>query len=71
MTTKSKHAFLMAQNWSEWKDAGGDGVPLGAVVSFPRAVTNPVGFLKADGTTFNQTNLSRFIPHFGRQQPTS
>ena len=30
------------------------GLPLGAVVSFPRAVTNPVGFLKADGSTFNQ-----------------
>ncbi|HHF3833035.1 TPA: tail fiber protein, partial [Haemophilus influenzae] len=35
-------------------ETGGDGVPIGAVVSFPRAVTNPVGFLKADGTTFNQ-----------------
>ncbi|WP_233768762.1 phage tail protein, partial [Haemophilus influenzae] len=36
------------------KDAGGDGVPIGAVVSFPRAVTNPVGFLRADGSTFSQ-----------------
>uniref|UniRef100_UPI0010A2FCEA tail fiber protein n=1 Tax=Haemophilus influenzae TaxID=727 RepID=UPI0010A2FCEA len=29
-------------------------VPIGAVVSFPRAVTNPVGFLRADGSTFSQ-----------------
>ncbi|MCK9681625.1 pyocin knob domain-containing protein, partial [Haemophilus influenzae] len=51
---KIKTRFFNGSNWSEWKDAGGDGVPIGAVVSFPRAVTNPVGFLKADGTTFNQ-----------------
>ena len=35
-------------------EAAKKGLPLGAVVSFPRAVTNPVGFLKADGLTFNQ-----------------
>ncbi|HHF3855132.1 TPA: tail fiber protein, partial [Haemophilus influenzae] len=35
-------------------EAAKKGVPIGAVVSFPRAVTNPVGFLKANGTTFNQ-----------------
>ena len=35
-------------------EAAKKGLPLGAVVSFPRAVTNPVGFLKANGTTFNQ-----------------
>ena len=46
MITKSKHAFFNGSNWSEWKETGGDGVPIGAVVSFPRAVTNPVGFLK-------------------------
>ncbi|HHF4330039.1 TPA: pyocin knob domain-containing protein [Haemophilus influenzae] len=51
---KIKTRFFNGSNWSEWKDAGGDGVPIGAVVSFPRAVTNPVGFLKADGTTFNR-----------------
>ena len=28
-------------------------LPVGAIVSFPRSVTNPEGFLKADGTTFN------------------
>lgn len=51
---KIKTRFFNGSNWSEWKDTGGDGVPIGAVVSFPRAVTNPVGFLKANGTTFNQ-----------------
>ena len=51
---KIKTRFFNGSNWSEWKEAGGDGVPIGAVVSFPRAVTNPVGFLQADGTTFNQ-----------------
>ena len=35
-------------------EAAKKGLPLGAVVSFPRAVTNPVGFLKANGATFNQ-----------------
>ena len=35
-------------------EAAKKGLPLGAVMSFPRAVTNPVGFLKADGSTFNQ-----------------
>ena len=28
-------------------------LPVGAIVSFPRSVANPEGFLKADGTTFN------------------
>lgn len=51
---KIKTRFFNGSNWSEWKDAGGDGVPIGAVVSFPRAVTNPVGFLRADGSTFSQ-----------------
>ena len=41
-------------SWSTWKKLNTDGIPIGAVVSFPRAVTNPVGFLKANGTTFNQ-----------------
>ncbi|HHE9479927.1 TPA: tail fiber protein [Haemophilus influenzae] len=54
---KIKTRFFNGSNWSEWKDAGGDGVPIGAVVSFPRAVTNPVGFLKADGSTFNQQSF--------------
>ena len=51
---KTKTRFFNGSNWSEWKDAGGDGVPIGAVVSFPRAVTNPVGFLFFFGSTFSQ-----------------
>ena len=35
-------------------EAAKKGLPLGAVVSFPRVVTNPVGFLRADGSTFSQ-----------------
>ncbi|HHE8779449.1 TPA: tail fiber protein, partial [Haemophilus influenzae] len=35
-------------------EAAKKGLPLGAVVSFPRAVTNPLGFLRADGSTFSQ-----------------
>lgn len=37
------------------EQAGGKGLPIGAVVGFPRAVTNPEGYLKADGSTFAQT----------------
>ena len=36
------------------EQAGGKGLPVGAVVGFPRAVTNPEGYLKADGSTFAQ-----------------
>ena len=35
-------------------EAAGKGLPVGAVVAFPRAITNPEGYLKADGSTFNQ-----------------
>lgn len=37
------------------EQAGGKGLPIGAVIGFPRAVTNPEGYLKADGSTFNQS----------------
>ena len=30
-------------------------MPVGAVIGFPRAVTRPEGYLKADGSTFNQS----------------
>ncbi|HHF7293970.1 TPA: phage tail protein [Haemophilus influenzae] len=38
-------------------EAAKKGLPLGAVVSFPRAVTNPIGFLRADGSTFSQQSF--------------
>ena len=44
-------------SWSAWKKLNTDGIPIGAVVSFPRAVTNPVGFLRADGSTFSQQSF--------------
>lgn len=37
------------------EQAGDKGLPVGAVIGFPRAVTNPEGYLKADGSTFNQS----------------
>ena len=37
------------------EQAGGKGLPVGAVVGFPRAVTSQEGYLKADGSTFNQS----------------
>ncbi|WP_118846664.1 pyocin knob domain-containing protein [Neisseria lactamica] len=40
-------------NWSAWKKLNSDGIPVGAIVSFPKSVTNPEGYLKANGTTFN------------------
>lgn len=52
-TDKTKAATEFALNELN-KELAGKGVPIGAVVSFPRAVTNPVGFLRADGSTFSQ-----------------
>ncbi|MCT8983721.1 tail fiber protein [Pasteurella multocida] len=40
-------------SWSAWKLVTSDGLPVGSVVSFPKNITPP-GFLRADGTTFNQ-----------------
>lgn len=37
------------------EQAGGKGLPVGAVIGFPRAITSQEGFLKADGSTFNQS----------------
>lgn len=36
-------------------ESAGKGLPVGAVIGFPRAVTNQEGYLKADGSTFNQS----------------
>ena len=36
------------------EESAGKGLPVGAVIGFPRAVTNPEGYLKADGSTFAQ-----------------
>ncbi|QEQ59115.1 tail fiber protein [Haemophilus influenzae biotype aegyptius] len=55
-------------SWSAWKKLNTDGIPIGAVVSFPRAVTNPVGFLKANGTTFNQQTFPDLYRVLGSNQ---
>ncbi|MFC0920438.1 phage tail protein [Pasteurella multocida] len=39
--------------WGKWKLVTSDGLPVGSIVSFPKNIT-PAGFLKANGTTFNQ-----------------
>ena len=44
-------------DWSAWKKLNSDGIPVGAVVSFPKAVQNPAGYLRADGTTFAQNTF--------------
>ena len=44
-------------DWSAWKKLNSDGIPVGAIVAFPRPVSRPEGFLKADGTTFAQNTF--------------
>lgn len=43
-------------------ESAGKGIPVGAIVAFPRPVSRPEGFLKADGTTFD----SRTFPDLFR-----
>lgn len=43
-------------------ESAGKGLPVGAIVSFPKAVRNPAGYLKANGTTFD----SRTFPDLFR-----
>ncbi|WP_019272743.1 phage tail protein [Neisseria lactamica] len=38
-------------------ESAGKGIPVGAIVSFPKAVQNPAGYLKANGTTFAQNTF--------------
>lgn len=38
-------------------ESAGKGLPVGAIVAFPRPVSRPEGFLKADGTTFAQNTF--------------
>ncbi|WP_249961076.1 tail fiber protein [Histophilus somni] len=52
--TGVKTRFFNGLSWTAWKAVGGDGVPLGAIVAFPKAITNPTGFLKCDGSEINQ-----------------
>ncbi|HHE3608586.1 TPA: tail fiber protein [Pasteurella multocida] len=57
-THKTKRIYIRNRTnfsgaWSEWKLVTSDGLPVGSIVSFPKNIT-PTGFLKANGTTFNQ-----------------
>ncbi|HII3689055.1 TPA: tail fiber protein [Pasteurella multocida] len=57
-THKTKRIYIRNRTdfsgaWSEWKLVTSDGFPVGSIVSFPKNIT-PTGFLKANGTTFNQ-----------------
>ena len=36
-------------------ESAGKGLPVGAVIGFPRSITSQEGYLKADGSTFNQS----------------
>lgn len=44
-------------DWSPWKKLNSDGILVGAIVSFPKVVQNPAGYLKANGTTFAQNTF--------------
>ncbi|MFQ1046646.1 gp53-like domain-containing protein [Avibacterium paragallinarum] len=52
--SKVQTRYFNGASWSDWKDVGGDGVPVGSVVAFPSAVQNPHGFLRCDGSSFGQ-----------------
>ena len=49
-----KLSFLSDELDRKTEDAAGKGLPVGAVIGFPRAITSQEGFLKADGSTFAQ-----------------
>ncbi|MGX2974732.1 tail fiber protein [Ursidibacter arcticus] len=48
-------------------DAEKKALPLGSVIAFPKAITHPVGFLKCDGTTFNQQTYSDLYRTLGNK----
>ena len=51
-TAASLKAVKAAYDKAE--ESAGKGLPVGAVIGFPRAVSSPEGYLKADGSTFAQ-----------------
>ncbi|MFC1199769.1 hypothetical protein ACFGZS_05880 [Pasteurella multocida] len=52
-TTDKKERFYNGASWTEWSGSSGDGMPVGAIVAFPKGIT-PHGYLKGIGGTFNQ-----------------
>ena len=51
-TAASLKAVKAAYDKAE--ESAGKGLPVGAVIGFPRAITSPEGYLKADGSRFTQ-----------------
>ena len=51
-TAASLKAVKAAYDKAE--ESAGKGLPVGAVIGFPRAISTPEGYLKADGSTFAQ-----------------
>ena len=51
-TAASLKAVKAAYDKAE--ESAGKGLPVGAVIGFPRAISSPEGYLKADGSTFAQ-----------------
>ncbi|MFC2352591.1 phage tail protein, partial [Eikenella halliae] len=51
-TAASLKAVKAAYDKAE--ESAGKGLPVGAVIGFPRAITSQEGYLKADGSTFAQ-----------------
>ena len=51
-TAASLKAVKIAYDKAE--ESAGKGLPVGAVIGFPRSVSSPEGYLKADGSTFAQ-----------------
>ena len=51
-TAASLKAVKIAYDKAE--ESAGKGLPVGAVIGFPRAINSPEGYLKADGSTFAQ-----------------
>lgn len=64
-----KERYFNGTKWSNWEKTGSDGVPVGAVVAFPKGF-NPVGFLKANGSPFNQNTYKELYVAQGNNNVT-
>ncbi|STO54374.1 phage tail collar domain-containing protein [Canicola haemoglobinophilus] len=69
--TKIKTRFFNGSSWSSWKDTGGDGIPIGAIVAFPKEVTNPQGFLLVEDLTFNPQTYPDLYRTLGNKNKVS
>ncbi|STO54381.1 phage tail collar domain-containing protein [Canicola haemoglobinophilus] len=69
--TKIKTRFFNGSSWTSWKDTGGDGIPIGAIVAFPKEVTNPQGFLLVEDLTFNPQTYPDLYRTLGNKNKVS